>query len=195
MNSLIEQPVDHEEIEAITAEQLARRCQAGCLRSYEALVARFHQQLISYLRQMMGGLHDAEDVAQESFVKAWQHIGKFDPSMSFAGWLFTIARRTAISHFRKHSRMKPVEDEVLEAIPAEPPHEMEQSERAEIWDIARTLKPKHFEILWLRYGEGFDIAEVAKITGASTIGVKVALHRARGLLEKKLRLRGVGTDT
>lgn len=192
MSTLLELFVEREETTATSPEQLAQRCQAGCLRSYEELVTRFHEQLIGYLRQMMGGSHDAEDVAQESFIKAWQHIEKFNPTMSFGGWLFTIARRTAISHFRKHSRMQPLSDEILANLPGEQPQETEGLERAELWDVARTLKPKHFELLWLRYGEGFDIAEVARITGATTIGVKVALHRARGLLEQKLRHRGIG---
>ena len=61
-----------------------------------------------------------------------------------------------------------------------------------LWRLARTLKPRHWEVLWFRYGEGFSVAETARAMRTNEIHVKVLLHRARARLARRLAARGYG---
>jgi len=167
---------------------LVRESQAGSREAYAALVGLFQDRIYNFLVRMTGQPQDAEDLAQETFVKAWQSLDRFDARFSFSTWLFTIAKRTACNHLRSR---RPVAD------PAEAPELSDDAEdpctvlsqveeRRELWRLARRLKPNQYQVLWLHYGEGFPVAEVAKIMGVLPIHAKVLLHRGRNQLAKLL---------
>jgi RNA polymerase sigma-70 factor, ECF subfamily len=167
-----------------TGEQLVAKAQTGCLLSYERLVRMHQDRLFTFLLQILGNAHDAEDVAQETFVKVYTHLASFDGRARFSTWLFAIAKNTALNHLRKRRTHQPIE-EMAEVLPSEEA-QMEANERESIWAAAKTLKPKYFETLWLFYAEGFSLKEVAKIMNSNSITVRVNLHRARVALGKKL---------
>jgi len=173
-----------------SAEQLATRCQDGCPDSFEQLVLRYEAQVFNFLHQFARNRHDAEDLTQVTFLKAYQSISRYKSPLAFAPWLFSIARRTAASHFRsrEHFEELPVDGEIVEADPAS--LLASKDDQDTIWRLARTLKPKQWEVLWLRYGEGFSVAETARVMGTNQIHVKVLLHRARGNLSKRLMAQG-----
>lgn len=171
-----------EEMEA-TAEELAARAREGCLASFEILVRRHEKAVYNYLLQFTVAEHDAQDAAQEAFVRAWRGLDRFDGKRSFAAWLFGIARHVAADQRRRARRHEPLDPgSEFEAPAAEPA-------APEIWTLARALKPAQFEVLWLHYGEGFAIKETARIMGITAIHAKVLLHRARAALKKKLESR------
>lgn len=171
--------------------ELARRAHRGELAAFEGLVAHFDQRIFGFLRQRLGNDHDAQDVAQETFVRAWRSIERFDPARDFATWLFVIARRAASNHHRARRDHDEI-PEGLASIDAEPTTAAETHERADLlWSCARRLKPRQFEALWLRYAEGFSVAETAKILGLTAIHTKVILHRARNDLARKLKGKDV----
>jgi RNA polymerase sigma-70 factor, ECF subfamily len=177
-------PVDGNES---SSEHLAERCQTGCRESFDLLVQRFGPRLYHYLFQLVQNRHDAEDLTQETFLKAYRNIGRYEARFSFATWLFTIAKRSAYSHWRSAKRVE-VATEAEEIDFKDPSVLVEcDDERASLWKLAKELKPKQYEALWLRYGEGFAINEVASIMGSNQIYVKVLLHRARAQLAKRLR--------
>ena len=70
--------VESESIE-ISAEDLALRCQEGCLESFEKLVDQFERRIVNFLNKMVNSRQDAEDLAQDTFVKAYKNIHRFDP--------------------------------------------------------------------------------------------------------------------
>ena len=175
---------------AITPEQLAKQCQAGCRDSFEMLVTYFEERIFHYLLKLVGNHHDAEDIAQETFVKAYRHIESWNPQYAFSTWLFTIAKRTAANHYRSKKIMEPLDEESSATQPT-PSEQLEsKDESGSIWRAARSLKPSQYEVLWLSYGEGFSIAETAKIMNTNQLRVRVLLHRARNLLTKKLSRNG-----
>lgn len=183
-------PLSSGEQTEVTAELLAERSKNGCLDSFEQLVARFESHVFNFLRRFTGDHHDAEDLTQVTFVKAYRNLHRYNSSYSFATWLFTIARRTGASHFRSTHRFEelPAGEESVQENPATA---LEcKDERNSIWGLVRTLKPKQAEALWLRYAEGFSIAETARIMRTNQIHVKVLLHRARCNLSKMLTVRG-----
>ena len=184
------QPVNGPEPAEPSAEQLAGLCQAGRLESFEQLVRRFEAHVFNFLHQFTRNRHDAEDLTQETFVKAYRNLHQYKPSLAFAPWLFTIARRTAASHFRSAQLFEelPEEGEIVEENPAG--LLVSKDEQRALWRLARSLKPKQREALWLCYGEGFSVAEIARIMRTNSIHVKVLLHRGRAGLSKRLAARG-----
>jgi RNA polymerase sigma-70 factor (ECF subfamily) len=174
------------EYETISPEQLARQSKAGCQDSFEQLVRHYADRIYHFLFQMVGNHADAEDLAQETFVKAFRSIGRFDPAYSFTTWLYAIARHTAINHYRRSRTFEPLLAEEESSVPS-PAAQAEQGEaNRSLWELARALKPKQYEALWLRYGEGFSVVEVARVMQTNQIHVKVLLHRARHKLGQQL---------
>ncbi len=170
----------------LSPEQLAEKSKTGCRDSFESLVEHFERRIFNFLLQMTRSHHDAEDLTQETFLKAYENLHRYNPAYSFGTWLFTIAKRTAVSHFRA---ARPTEEipEDSRAADADPSVVLaEKDERRSLWRLAGALKPKQFEALWLRYGEGFSIAEVARIMRLTQIHVKVLLHRGRHRLANLL---------
>ena len=172
-------------------EQLAARSRAGCRESFELLVEHFERRLFHFLYQMTRNRHDAEDLTQVTFLKAYQNISTYESQHAFSAWLFTIAKRTALNHCRG-KRLVAELPEDLEAETENPSVVLEKKdEHFAIWQSAKSLKPDQSEALWLRYGEGFSITETARIMNTNSIRVRVLLHRARTALAKKMT-RGDG---
>jgi len=175
-------------------EALVLRSQAGCDDAFEILVTRFESRIYHFLRGLVRNNHDAEDLTQVSFVKAWRNIQTFRAPGAFSAWLFLIAKRSALNHLRAHplTETLPVDECRLEgAVDFDDPSGAlaRKDDSGALWTLARRLKPKQYEALWLRYGEGFSIVETAKIMETNQIRVKVLLHRGRHHLAKLLGRR------
>ena len=135
---------------------------------------------------MAGNAHDAEDLTQETFLKVYQNIHRFNCAQAFSTWLFTIAKRTAFNHFRAAKRGQEIAPE--EEIDFADPSVLlqEKDEKMSLWKLAKILKPEQYQALWLRYAEGFSIAETARILNTNQIRVRVLLHRARKTMAQRL---------
>ncbi len=177
--------------QAPSCEQLAEHCQKGDQRAFAELLARYGPRVYGFLVKLVGNAHDAEDLTQEVFVRVYRNIGKFDTQRSFAPWLFTITRRTAATFHRQKRPLAPLESEP--ASNAADPQEQAESEDDcnRIWALARTLRDRYFQVLWLRYREEFSIADIAEAMGTSHLNTKVLLHRARTVLARKLETAGM----
>ncbi|OPZ31505.1 MAG: ECF RNA polymerase sigma factor SigW [Lentisphaerae bacterium ADurb.BinA184] len=176
-------------------EALAQRVQGGDSAAFEILIDRYGGRIHGYLRRRVRDYHAAEDLTQATFVRAYRQIGRFDTRRRFAGWIYTIAARLAISHLRQAPVESPPD-------PREPADEqdpgrqvMDLEQREMLWKTAsRCLSENQHHVLVLRYAEGLSLAETARATGLSKIYVKVLLHRARARLARAWR-EAQGTDT
>jgi RNA polymerase sigma-70 factor (ECF subfamily) len=176
--------VDQEEL---SPERLVEQCKAGSRAAFASLVEHYEKRVFNFLCQMAGNTHDAEDLTQETFLKVYQNIHRFNCAQAFSTWLFTIAKRTAFNHFRGARRFEELSGEE-EADLNDPSVLLQQKdEKTSLWRLARVLKPDQYEALWLRYAEGFSIAETAKILNTNQIRVRVLLHRGRKALAQRLR--------
>lgn len=165
---------------------LVQRAQGGEVEAFTGVLEQFERRVFHFVLRMLRNAHDAEDVTQDTFVKAWRHLASFRPQNNFSTWLFTIARRTALNHIRAR---RPTEelgehDEVMPENPRDAATDREQAES--IWNLARRLKPDQYEVLWLCYGEGFSVNEIARIMNTNSLRVRVLLHRARKRLAEWL---------
>ncbi|HEV3338804.1 MAG TPA: sigma-70 family RNA polymerase sigma factor [Pirellulales bacterium] len=175
-------------LKAIDANELVRRAQGGCADSFAELACRFRPRLLNLLRSQVGAAHcDAEDIAQESLARAFQHLDRFDHRYRFSTWLYTIAIRLARDHARSERRRPP--HIVLDEAQCRS-RESEVTERAErldtidnLWQTARrVLNESQYTAMWLRYAEDLSPVEIARVMRKSRIGVRVLLHRGRSRL-------------
>jgi len=174
------QPVEH-----LTDEELACRVAAGSRSSFEELVSRYSSRLFYFLRHRFKTDEDTEDLIQETFLKAFRNIGRFNSERKFSTWLYTIAIRQAISRFRSDKKRSSTIDPA--PLPPDPQDIVIQKEKSQnIWDLASQLGKRQYEALWLHYGADMPIKEMAKILHKKPITVRVLLHRARLNLAKKM---------
>lgn len=185
-------------------EELVRRALVGSADAYRELVERFEKPVLSLIGRMVGDLALAEDLAQESFVRAFSRLSSFDAERKFSSWLFKIAHNRALDHLRlKRPTTVPLEPsgddgatfEVLEAPAETGPHR--RAESAQLADAIESalgaLRENYRRILILRFQAGLKYHEIAETTGLSMAAVKVQLHRARKQLAKELVARGLET--
>ena len=178
-----------------SAEELAAQAAAGSSASFDELVDRFGPRLLRYLRQKVRDTHTAEDLVQETLLKAYRNLERFDPSRRFSTWLFTIATRQAASWGR--SRRMPVVAQAYDRADAGADNPLEavslREQHDDLWARAsRELPEYQFSALWLRYAEDMSVQEIAGVMKKSTGNVKVLLHRARRTL---LECRPVSTPS
>jgi RNA polymerase sigma-70 factor, ECF subfamily len=168
-----------------SVEQLAEKARAGCLVSFEKIMEQTKDRLFTFLVQIVGNTHDAEDLTQETFLKAYRNLASFDGRARFSTWLYTIAKNSAFSFLRRkrpHQSLDGFED-----VLAAPVASIDPDDRDCIWTVARKLKPKFYETLWLFYAEGFSLKEVAEILQTNSVTVRVNLFRARAALARKYK--------
>jgi RNA polymerase sigma-70 factor (ECF subfamily) len=159
----------------------------GDTSAFSQLVIRYTPQVFGFVRSIMHDMTEAEDVTQETFVKAWKNIHKFDTSRDFKTWLFSIAHNTAIDYLRKRksvtfSTLENDELSLSEIIPDDAPLADElaiQSEDKESIRLALgKLKPLYQEVLLLRYTDDFTFEKIGEILKKPLHTVKSQHRRA-----------------
>ncbi len=170
----------------MTDETLARWWQEGSDAAFAELVGRFYGRIFNFLWHATGHREDAEDLTQETFLAAHRSIPRYQPARTFGPWLFGIARHTLADHWRRQRPCDELPPDFADPISTSENAPAAREERGSaLWQQARRLKPRQFEALWLRYGEGFDIAGVARALGITRIHAKVLLFRARKELARR----------
>jgi RNA polymerase sigma-70 factor, ECF subfamily len=177
---------------------LLRRCLAGDERAYRELVERYQRPVFALAMRMVRQAQDAEDLTQETFVRMFRALDRYDPTRPFEAWLFTIASRLCIDHIRRR-RVKPIsifqgepgtdEERVIEAEdPGLKPDEA--AAHAEEERSTRTLidsLPPHYRIVVvLRHQHDLSYEEIAETLHLPLGTVKARIHRARALLKRHL---------
>lgn len=172
-------------------EQLAAEAQAGSAAAFEQLVRRLQVPLVHFLLRRTRCLADAEDLAQDAFVRAHRSLTSYSSQWRFRTWLFTIAHRLAINSSRRVRRTGQATPALEEmASPTADVHELVAAEesRRSLWKTATTvLATDEVSALWLLYVEELSTAEIARVLGRSRMAVKTMLFRARKRLEPHVR--------
>ena len=182
-------PTEPEALNTLSEEDLARRVQLGCVRSYETLDHRLRPRLVYLLYKRTGSREDAEDLAQQTLIRAYQKIRMYNPKRRFKAWLFTIAVRLCIDAHRKRKINATGEGIERAQAPGQGPAEtvsrMEGQRR--LWALAdRVLDPTQRTALWMHYGEDMKPKEIANALGITAVHARVLLYRARRALMKHL---------
>ncbi len=163
--------------------------------AFEELVARYQSRLITVLEQLVRKRDQAEDLAQEVFMRVFRARKTYQPGAKFATWLFTIANNVARNANRSRARRRevsmgqrpvndtptdPLDQLALAASGLMPTRQLDQAERAEVVRTAiQSLNERQRMALLLSKFEGMSYAEIADATSMSTQAVKSLLSRAR----------------
>lgn len=173
-------------VEAPTDEQLAIAAQRGCRASFEMIVVRMQGPLLGYLQRLSVSREDAEDLVQDTFVRAYRKLDRYHENWRLSTWLYTIARRLWINRHRQMQRSRQKIDESAGEIES-----MDRSrdpaaaliaveERQQLWQIAAAqLSEPELSALWLFYVEEMPVAEIGRVLKRTTAGVKSIMFRAR----------------
>jgi RNA polymerase sigma-70 factor (ECF subfamily) len=175
-----------------SAEQdrlLVQAALAGDQSAFAELVTRYQSAVYNLAYRMLGDPTDAEDAAQEVFVRAWNQLRTFQLDRRFSTWLLSIASHHAIDMLRRRKPSAPLDDVALYVQSDEPePDEIvlrsEQSE--DVKRLLNTLPDKYRSVTVLRYYNDLSYNEIANMTGLTESAVKTQLHRARRMLADQL---------
>jgi RNA polymerase sigma-70 factor (ECF subfamily) len=177
---------------------LVRRCLAGEDAACELLLDLYRDRVFSLLCRLTQNPADAEDLAQETFLKAFRNLAQYDLSRPLLSWLFAIAHNTAMDFHRARNPALVSLD--AEEAPLELPERTPRLELAveaslrsrDIELVLSGLPPLYREILVLRHQEELDYAEIGRILELPSGTVKNRLFRAREKLRAGLEAAGLG---
>ena len=156
--------------------------------AFGSLVDSYQKPVFSLCYRMLGNSRDAEDAAQESFIRAYRYLKSYDPNRPFGTWLLSIASHYCIDRMRKR-RLNTVSTDVLppEIIPdrnAPNPEKVfrKQEKGLAIQDLLDQLKPTDRAAIILRYWHEYSEVEIAEALDLTVSAVKSRLYRSRQAL-------------
>jgi len=168
---------------------LVRRVLDGEPDAFGGLVARYRDRLGRYAMRMLGNPADAEDVLQETFIRAYRSLGRCNDPERFGPWVYGILVnrcRTLGAKRARRNRVQIADDVVLARAAAPGDHAENQALRQTLeWALAR-VSPTLREAFLLRYVEDLSYEEMADMTGASVPALKMRVSRAREELRRLL---------
>jgi len=171
---------------------------AGDKQAFGRLVEAYQRPIFSLAYRMLGNAGDAEDAAQEVFLKAYRALGSYDRQRPFSTWLLSIAAHYCIDRLRRR-RMQAVSLDDLPTWRWGPGDAVDPQRAAEASDQAGRIQrllgdlPEDYRlVIVLRYWHDLGYEEIAGVTGQTVSAVKSRLHRARGQLA--IRLEGGSHD-
>ena len=163
-------------------EDSVKLCLDGQPGAFSDLVQRYQGRLLSYLSGQLGDWQQAQDAAQEAFVRAYFALNKLSKPQSFFPWLTGIAKRVALEQERAERRQRPTD---MKAFCKQPQTENEQD--APLKQAVSRLPEIYREVVLLRYYGGLSCAEAAEQLSVPIGTVTKRLSRAYGLLRESLQ--------
>lgn len=165
----------------------------GDQNAYAVLVERYQNLVFTIALRYVKSREDAEEVAQDVFIKAYRSLADFKGTAKFSTWLYTVATTTCITFLRKkrldvqsldNEKIFATADNIDGGMSA---NQVEQKSRVNMVNEAiKLLSPDDAQIITLFYKGEQTLEEIAQILGKETNTVKVQLHRARGRLKEKM---------
>lgn len=188
----------HTEYMATTVEEkdiiLVRRVLTGDKSAFRSLVERYQNYVFSIAVSITKNREEAEEVAQDVFIKVYKQLGSFQQRSQLSTWLYTITYRTGLDYVRrKRLHTEPIEREDGQAIPladdleAGPSGQLQQSDLQDLLAGAlEQLEAADAALLQLYYFKERSVREITDITGLSASNVKTRLFRLRNQLKEVL---------
>ena len=181
-----------------TERKLLRAAQTGDEDAFALLTRRYRRELQLHCYRLLGSVDDAEDAMQDTFVRAWRRLPRYQERSAFRAWLYRIATNVCLTSLARRGAgtrdrsgsLTPYPDDLLDQLPepeAGPEAQVETREAVELALLAaiQTLPPRQRAVLVLCEVLGWSAAEVAAALETSTASVNSALQRARATIERE----------
>lgn len=170
-------------------QQIIRSVLDGDVEAYERLVDRYYARCLRYATRMLGVREDAEEVVQDTFVRAFRALPAYEHRDRFEAWLLRIlvnrCRTRSGQEQRRRQTFVASGDDEQAPEPAVPPDD--PLRRRDIHVALRSLPPEYREAFLLKYVEELSYAEMATVTGDRVPALKMRVMRARERLQYLLR--------
>lgn len=174
-----------------TERYILRRAQNGDPQAFAQIVQSYQRPVYNLCYRMLGNAEEAEDAAQETFIRAYTNLGKFNIERKFINWVLTIASNHCVDRLRKRRiHLESLEEEPYAEKVSLPesvnPHSRaerrEASEKMQEW--LNELPPDYRAPIILHYWYGYSYEEISEIMSITVPAVKSRLHRARKRIAK-----------
>jgi len=181
-----------------TDQELVVRLLRGDQDAFAALVERYQRAVFNLCYRMLGEAREAEDAAQETFLRAYQHVDRYDAGRPFKTWLLSIASNYCIDRLRKRRLTWLSLDEPLPPHPALNSQEagpedttLYRERDAAVHRLLNQLAPEYRAAIILRYWYDMSYLEIAGILDTTESAIKSRLFRARQMLAEEARSQHV----
>lgn len=184
----------------IDETRLIKKAKAGSLEAFEQLILQYEKRIYNYCYRMTNNQEDAEDLAQEVFIKVYKSLHSFKGSSQFSTWIYRIAYNTCVDKFRKEKMVlvsltqNDEEDKDMD-LPSHEPLPEDQIVSREQYQALRecisTLKPEYKTAVILRDIQNYTYEEIADILNIPLGTVKSHISRGRAALRDALVARGM----
>src|SRR6266481_6144753 len=168
--------------------ELVERYFSGDTAAFDEIMIRYERQIYRVCYRFVENRDDALDLAQDVFVKAFEHLPTFRRESAFKTWLYRIAINHCLNHVKKHSQQFVEVTEFTGSIRPSIQHQLEHEEqRQHFRRLVKRLPPKQKAILELRINEQLSYEEIAQISGRSVSTIKASVFFALEKLRKLVR--------
>ncbi len=178
--------------------ELISRAREGDETAFRALLDRYERPVFNICLRMLRSREEAEDLAQEAFMKVFGMLERYNPAYAFSSWLFKITSNLCIDTIRKRR---------IDTLPMDQPVQSESGEYArqyespgddpervfakgekmkQLWDAIENLPPHYRVMILLRHQEDLSYEEIAETLDVPLGTVKARIHRAREMLKSRL---------
>ncbi|GAF65210.1 RNA polymerase sigma factor SigW [Alkalihalobacillus trypoxylicola] len=180
-------------------KRLIKEVRKGDEQAFAELVELYKDKVYQVAYRMVGNPYEAQDVAQEAFLRSYMNIDQFDINRKFSTWIFRIATNVAIDRLRKKKPDYYLQEEVKgsdgltlesqiaadEELPEDQVVKLEMQEW--IQDEINRLPPKYRTVVILKYMEDLSLKEISEILDMPVSTVKTRIHRGREALRKRMK--------
>ena len=169
--------------------EIVARVLKGDRKAYALLVEEYKSPIYNLAYRMTGNSEDADDLTQNTFIRAYQYLWRYDPRKKFFTWLYTLALNLIRNYFKKNKYNKSSEEvSALSLTDKNPSPEEKLIEEQEISSSLLRLEDELRALLIMKYKQELSFEEIAQITGKSLSAVKMRIYR--GLEKLKELMNG-----
>ncbi len=182
----------------LVEKQLAKKAKSGDRQAFTELIDIYKDRIYHMAYRMVNNREEAEDIAQETFIRVYSNLDRFDEAYKFSTWIYRIATNLCIDRIRKKKAQFSLDESLdgeegldgysrLATNQLTPEMEVVQGElQNEVQHAIQSLPSKYRSIVILKYLQDLSLAEISEITNLPISTVKTRIHRGRETLRKKL---------
>jgi RNA polymerase sigma factor (sigma-70 family) len=178
-------------MQILDEQKLIAKILAGDIGAYRYLVDKYKKMVYSITQRILKNNEDAEDVAQESFLKVYQKLNSFEGNAKYSTWLYTITYRLCLNKLKSGRKYQEIDDSFYDKIVENTSNAdvilSEREQKIYIKNAIDKLPEMDALLIMLYYYDDNSIGEIEKITELSASNIKIKLFRARKFLETELK--------